>query len=117
MSQNAGPRAAVARRSFLGTLGGATTAAVAATQVPLDSIPAEAREPEAPPGDRIAEAYAVRIQAADRMAPFVKSPHAVSASRRSRSSSGYPRTRTATARARSRWGRASSRLTSPRAIS
>jgi hypothetical protein len=78
MSQITSPRATpVGRRSFLGTLGSAT--AVAAASVSLDSVAvpsAEAVEPVAPPGDRIAQAYAVRIHAADRMAAVPLPAHA-----------------------------------------
>jgi hypothetical protein len=72
MSQITGPRAAqVGRRGFLGALGTATTAAVAAASVSLDprvASAAEAAAPETPSGDRIADAYAVRLHAANRMA-------------------------------------------------
>jgi hypothetical protein len=66
--------APASRREFLGTLGSATTAAMAGVGVTLDSgvapAAADAAVPAATsaPGDRIAQAYAIRIRAADRMA-------------------------------------------------
>ena len=60
------------RRLFLGRLGSSTTAALAAAGVSVDALlapaSAHAAAPAAPAGDRMAEAYAARIRAADRMA-------------------------------------------------
>lgn len=60
------------RRGFLGRLGGAGGVALAASGLTLDSLltppQAEAASPVEVPGDRIAQAHALRVQAADRMA-------------------------------------------------
>jgi len=66
--------ASATRRDFLATLGSATTAAMTGVGVTLHSGVAPAAADAAVPattagaGDRIAQAYAVRIHAADRMA-------------------------------------------------